>query len=75
MQIPFVIISRSSGLRLWQIMYSFEIMGSIQLIWDRYLAKSKPIMNYLSTLPGYQKGKRGQQVSQVFEQHGYILWC
>ncbi len=32
----------------------------------------EPIMNYLSTLPGYQKGKRGQQVSQVFEQHGYI---
>ena len=32
----------------------------------------EPIMNYLSTLPGYNKERKGQQVSQVFEQHGYI---
>lgn len=32
----------------------------------------EPINNYLSTLPGYNKERKGQQVSQVFEQHGYI---
>jgi intracellular multiplication protein IcmO len=32
----------------------------------------EPIANYLSTLPGYQKDKRGKQVSQVYEQHGFI---
>ncbi|MCP8352370.1 TraM recognition domain-containing protein [Candidatus Synchoanobacter obligatus] len=32
----------------------------------------EPVMNYLSTLPGYNKERKGQQVSQVFEQHGYI---
>lgn len=32
----------------------------------------EPILNYLSTLPGYNKERKGQQVSQVFEQHGYI---
>lgn len=32
----------------------------------------EPIANYLSTLPGYQKEKRGKQVSQVYEQHGFI---
>lgn len=32
----------------------------------------EPIINYLSTLPGYNKERKGQQVSQVFEQHGYI---
>lgn len=31
-----------------------------------------PISNYLSTLPGYDRTKKGKQVSQVFEQHGYI---
>jgi len=32
----------------------------------------EPVLNYLSTLPGYNKERKGQQVSQVFEQHGYI---
>tara|TARA_Y200000002_G_C22688659_1_gene667122 strand:+ start:1245 stop:3569 length:2325 start_codon:yes stop_codon:yes gene_type:complete len=32
----------------------------------------EPITNYLSTLPGYNKERKGKQVSQVFEQHGYI---
>lgn len=32
----------------------------------------EPINNYLATLPGYNKERKGQQVSQVFEQHGYI---
>jgi intracellular multiplication protein IcmO len=32
----------------------------------------EPIANYLSTLPGYQRDKRGKQVSQVYEQHGFI---
>lgn len=32
----------------------------------------EPIKNYLSTLPGYQPERKGKQVSQVFEQHGYI---
>ncbi|KTD21067.1 TraM recognition domain-containing protein [Legionella londiniensis] len=31
-----------------------------------------PLRNYLSTLPGYNKEKKGKQVSQVFEQHGFI---
>lgn len=31
-----------------------------------------PIRNYLGTLPGYNKEKKGKQVSQVFEQHGFI---
>nr|WP_309477193.1 TraM recognition domain-containing protein [Candidatus Comchoanobacter bicostacola] len=35
-------------------------------------AIKEPVLNYLSTLPGYNKEKRGQQVSQVYEQHGYI---
>ncbi|MBF13693.1 MAG: phosphoesterase [Legionellales bacterium] len=33
---------------------------------------SEPIRNYLYTLPGYNKERKGKQVSQVFEQHGYI---
>ncbi len=32
----------------------------------------EPIKNYLATLPGYQPERKGKQVSQVFEQHGYI---
>lgn len=32
----------------------------------------EPIKNYLYTLPGYNKERKGKQVSQVFEQHGYI---
>ncbi|MCL5260512.1 MAG: type IV secretion system DNA-binding domain-containing protein [Gammaproteobacteria bacterium] len=32
----------------------------------------EPIINYLATLPGYNKEKKGKQVSQVYEQHGYI---
>lgn len=31
-----------------------------------------PIRNYLNTLPGYNKEKKGKQVSQVLEQHGFI---
>ncbi len=32
----------------------------------------EPIKNYLFNLPGYNKEKKGKQVSQVLEQHGYI---
>ncbi|EKD72301.1 MAG: hypothetical protein ACD_45C00708G0001, partial [uncultured bacterium] len=32
----------------------------------------EPIMNYLLTLPGFDKSKKGKQSSQVFEQHGFI---
>ncbi|MFT3742029.1 MAG: type IV secretion system DNA-binding domain-containing protein [Gammaproteobacteria bacterium] len=32
----------------------------------------EPIKNYLLNLPGYNKEKKGKQVSQVLEQHGYI---
>lgn len=32
----------------------------------------EPISNYLSNLPGYDKTKKGKQVSQVLEQHGFI---
>jgi intracellular multiplication protein IcmO len=31
-----------------------------------------PIKNYLFNLPGYNKQNKGKQVSQVWEQHGYI---
>lgn len=31
-----------------------------------------PLRNYLMTLPGYNKEKKGKQVSQVLEQHGFI---
>lgn len=30
------------------------------------------ITNYVLTLPGFKKESKGKQVSQVFEQHGYI---
>ncbi len=33
---------------------------------------SEPIKNYLVNLPGYNKEKKGKQVSQVLEQHGFI---
>lgn len=32
----------------------------------------EPITNYVINLPGYDKSKKGRQVSQVLEQHGYI---
>jgi intracellular multiplication protein IcmO len=32
----------------------------------------EPIYNYLITLPGYDKSRKGKQVSQVLEQHGFI---
>jgi len=32
----------------------------------------EPIANYLYNLPGFDKAKKGKQVSQVFEQHGFI---
>lgn len=32
----------------------------------------EPINNYVFNLPGYNKDKKGQQVSQVLEQHGFI---
>lgn len=32
----------------------------------------EPINNYVLNLPGYVKEKKGKQVSQVYEQHGYI---
>jgi intracellular multiplication protein IcmO len=31
-----------------------------------------PLRNYLGTLPGYTKERKGKQVSQVLEQHGFI---
>ena len=31
-----------------------------------------PLNNYLLTLPGYNKDKKGKQVSQVLEQHGFV---
>lgn len=32
----------------------------------------EPINNYLSTLPGFDRTKKGKQSSTVFEQHGFI---
>ena len=32
----------------------------------------EPLYNYVFTLPGFKKENKGKQVSQVFEQHGYI---
>ena len=32
----------------------------------------EPIYNYLINLPGYDKSRKGKQVSQVLEQHGFI---
>lgn len=32
----------------------------------------EPIKNYIFNLPGYNKEKKGKQVSQVLEQHGFI---
>lgn len=31
-----------------------------------------PLRNYIDNLPGYNKEKKGKQVSQVLEQHGFI---
>lgn len=31
-----------------------------------------PLRNYMNNLPGYNKEKKGKQVSQVLEQHGFI---
>ncbi|MDP1573965.1 MAG: TraM recognition domain-containing protein [Coxiellaceae bacterium] len=33
----------------------------------------EPLNNYVYTLPGFKKESKGKQVSQVFEQHGYII--
>ena len=33
---------------------------------------TEPLKNYMLTLPGYNMERRGKQVSQVFEQHGFI---
>jgi len=32
----------------------------------------EPISNYVDNLPGYDRSKKGRQVSQVLEQHGFI---
>lgn len=32
----------------------------------------EPINNYLTTLPGFDKAKKGKQSTTVFEQHGFI---
>jgi len=32
----------------------------------------QPIVNYLNTLPGFDKNKKGKQGSEVLEQHGFI---
>jgi len=32
----------------------------------------EPIANYLATLPGFDRSKKGKQSGQVFEQHGFI---
>jgi len=32
----------------------------------------EPIMNYLKTLPGFNKAKKGNQSGEVLEQHGFI---
>lgn len=32
----------------------------------------EPIENYVDNLPGYDRSKKGRQVSQVLEQHGFI---
>ncbi|HLB56234.1 MAG TPA: TraM recognition domain-containing protein [Coxiellaceae bacterium] len=33
----------------------------------------EPITNYVYTLPGFKKESKGKQVSQVLEQHGFII--
>lgn len=32
----------------------------------------EPLVNYMINLPGYDRAKKGKQVSQVWEQHGFI---
>lgn len=34
---------------------------------------SDPLDNYLSSLPGYKKGSKGEQSDKAYEQHGYII--
>ena len=36
------------------------------------IAATEPISNYLDTLPGYDKSKKGKQSPQTLEQHGFI---
>lgn len=42
-----------------------SLEGAPELVLD-------PIKNYVLNLPGYNKDKKGKQVSQVLEQHGFI---
>jgi intracellular multiplication protein IcmO len=44
---------------------SVSMEGAPDLVLD-------PIKNYVLNLPGYNKDKKGKQVSQVLEQHGFI---
>ncbi len=39
---------------------------------DQPAVVMEPLNNYVFNLPGYNKAKKGKQVSQVYEQHGYI---
>lgn len=39
---------------------------------DAPTAVLEPIINYVINLPGYDKSRKGKQVSQVLEQHGFI---
>lgn len=39
---------------------------------DAPLVILEPMINYLSTLPGFDRSKKGKQSGQVFEQHGFI---
>jgi intracellular multiplication protein IcmO len=32
----------------------------------------QPLVNYLNTLPGFDRNKKGKQASEVLEQHGFI---
>lgn len=47
--------------------------GSVQkTVKDIPIAVLDPLINYLATLPGYQKSKKGKQSDRTYEQHGYI---
>jgi intracellular multiplication protein IcmO len=39
---------------------------------DVPLTVLEPLINYMINLPGYDRAKKGKQVSQVWEQHGFI---
>ena len=67
---PFVIILVLTVLRLWPRIEHLFVMANMQLALRVCQVILEPITNYLSTLPGYNKERK--QVSQVFEQHGYI---